>query len=110
MTLGYCMELVDGIAPNGYDESIKKRWIGELDGRVRIELHDEAIEAVSEYDASTSLNTQLAAPVPFDQMYWMYLVAMLDLANGDTARYLNSASMFNTAFENYSKWLIRRKR
>ena len=109
MTLGYCMELVDSIAPNGYDESIKKRWLSELDGRVRVELHDEAIDGVSDFGASTSTNTQLAAPFPFDQMYWMYLIAMLDLANGDTARYLNSATMFNSAYENYAKWLIRRR-
>lgn len=103
------MQLVDSIAPNGYDESIKKRWLSELDGRVRVELHDEATDGISEFGGSTSLDTQLAAPFPFDQMYWMYLIAMLDLANGDTARYLNSATMFNSAFENYAKWLIRRR-
>lgn len=107
MTLKTCIELVDKMAPNSFDKTIKLRWLSEIEGKLQIELCDRSISELVEYDSDTSEDTKLLIPFPFDQIYWMYLIAMLDFANGDNVHYTNSSELFNTVLDSYSKWLIR---
>lgn len=109
MTIHTCIDLVDAMAPNGVDASIKLRFLGELEGKVKVELLGESPEAAETFDESTSVDTELCVPYPYDQLYWMYLVAMLDLVSGDTAHYENAAALFNAAYQSYGKWLKRRE-
>lgn len=46
-------------------------------------------------------------PFPYDQIYWMYLTALLEYARGDSARYEIGAALFNAAYRNYAKYLVR---
>lgn len=102
MTSDTCMALVDTLAPNGVEASVKLRWLCELEGRIRVELkHQPPAEL------SLEIGSDLSVPYPFDQLYWMYLVAMIDFINHDCSRYENSAAMFNMAYRSYAKWLQR---
>ncbi|MBQ9161738.1 MAG: hypothetical protein IJX74_00540 [Clostridia bacterium] len=107
MTIGKCIGIAETIAPNKIDRELKLRWLSELEGKIAVELFDAMPEELNEYSAECEDGVQLYVPFPFDQIYWMYLVAMLDLANGDNARYGNSAGAFNSAFESYAKWVLR---
>ena len=107
MTIGKCISIAEGIAPSKHSRELKLRWISELEGKISVELFDKSPSDLSEYDADSRDDLTLAVPFPFDQIYWMYLVAMLDLANGDNARYASSAGTFNSAFESYAKWVVR---
>ena len=108
MTIRNCIALVDEIAPNGVDASVKLRFLGEIEAKVKVELLGESPDSVEVFDENTYLDIELCVPHPFDQLYWLYLVAMLDFLGGDSARYENAAALFNAAYQNYGKWLKRR--
>lgn len=108
MTIKTCMNLVDTVMPNALPEAVKLRFLGEVEGRVRVELLGEEPNTMAVFDASTSADTELSAPHPYDQLYWLYVVAMMDYISGDLARYENTATLFNAAYQNYGKWLKRR--
>ena len=77
MTINTCLSFVDGILPNA--------------------VPDEAADG----------DTELSVPFPYDQIYWMYLTALLEYARGDSARYEIGAALFNAAYRNYAKYLVR---
>ena len=101
MTINTCLSFVDGILPNAVPRATKCRWLGELEGRVRVELLGTAPDEVADGD------TELSVPFPYDQIYWMYLTALLEYARGDSARYEIGAALFNAAYRNYAKYLVR---
>lgn len=107
MTIGKCISIAESIAPSKHSRDLKVRWISELEGKISVELFNRSPLDLEEYGAESRDDQALEVPFPFDQIYWMYLVAMLDLANGDNARYQSSAGAFNSAFESYAKWVVR---
>ncbi len=109
MTVTTSIQVADRLAPNRLDEALKRRWLGDLEGMIRVELLGESPEDVAHLTVEGVLPmcTRLRAPYPFDRLYWLYLVAMVEQAQGDTARYTNAAAMFNTAYASYAKWLKR---
>lgn len=108
MTVETCMRLVDGMRPNGFSEAVKRRFLGAVEGKVRVELLGEEPDTVPVMDENTPADTELTAPTPFDQLYLLYVMAMMDHVEGDTARYENTAILFNAVFQSYGKWLKRR--
>lgn len=109
MTVTTSIRVADQLAPNRLDENLKRRWLGDLEGMIRVELHDESPEAVASLTEEGVLPTSAAlqVPYPFDRLYWLYLVAMVEQTHGDAARYANAAAMFNTVYASYAKWLRR---
>ena len=103
MTVSACLDLVDSMLPNAADASVKRRWLTELEGRIRVERLGEPAGSFPALDA----DSDLLVPAPFDQLYWMYLIALIEYTSGDTSRYANAAALFNTAYQSYAKYLIR---
>lgn len=108
MTIESCLRFVDTAMPNALPEAVKRRFLGEAEGKVRVELLGEAPDAIPVIDETTPPDTELAAPAPYDQLYWLYIAAMMDYTLGDVARYENTASLFNAVYGSYGKWLKRR--
>ena len=108
MTIETCMNLVDSMMPNGVEPAVKLRFLGEIEGRVRVELHGESPDGEYDFDGKTPVDTELCVPHPFDQLYLLYVMAMMDYVSGAVSRYENGAAMFNTAYQSYGKWLKRR--
>lgn len=106
MTYDTCMSMADTLTPNRVSREVKRRWISELEGRIQVELEGVSPSSLTPPEA-TSDEVVLSAPYPFDRLYWLYVVAMLDYVHGDNARYENSAAMFNSAYQTYAKWRIR---
>lgn len=107
MTIRTCIDFLDALHPNQIDDAIKSRWLCELEGKIRVELHDSPLSHVEVWDGEVSENAELAAPFPYDQLYWTYLVAMTHFYHGDGARYENAAALFNAAYQSYAKHLRR---
>lgn len=61
----------------------------------------ETAEAMLEFDGA---QTELLAEAPFQKLYYTYLIAMIDLANGDYSKYQNSMVLFNSHLTCYSRW------
>lgn len=108
MTIDTCIRLVDELMPNRFPEAVKLRLLGEVEGKVRVELLGEDPAAAPVFDEDTSVDTELSAPHPYDQLYRQYLLAMLCHAAGDNARYENMAALFNASYLSYGRWLKRR--
>lgn len=107
MTIGKCIDIAESISPYKLKREVIVRWISELEGKIAAELFEKNPATLEEYGDDAEDHTVLAVPFPYDQVYWMYLVAMLDLSFGDNSRYGNSAGVFNSAFESYAKWVVR---
>ena len=108
MTIETCMRLVKSMSPEGLDEALTLRFLGEIEGKIKIELHGEDPAGTVDFDGSTAKDTVLCVPHPYDQIYWTYLLAMAGFVHGDAVRYENAAAMFNAAYRDYGKLLKRR--
>lgn len=108
MTIDACMKLVDAMCPNATEPALKLRFLGEVEGKVRVELLGEEPNGRTDFDERTPPSTELTAPHPFDQLYPLYVMAMIDYVGGYTSRYENGAALFNVAYQSYGKWLKRR--
>ncbi len=106
MTVNECLEIVEPLSPSAVGTDIRLRWLSELEGKIRVELLGESVEGQSMLTADDG-EEELIAPHPYDQMYWMYLLAMLFCASGEVARYENAAALFNAAYMGYAK-LVKR--
>ena len=45
-----------------------------------------------------------AGAAPHDKIYWAYLTAMIDFANGEYNKYQNTMQMFNSFFGEFMRW------
>lgn len=101
---------IDAIKPNNYTQDEKIEWLSRLDWAIKREIIDthEGADAVifSGYDSS-SLNTELIAPAPYDEVYLRWLEAQIDYANGEFGKYNNSNHMYETVYTAFESWYNR---
>ncbi len=102
MTIIEAINKIDSLKPNGYTQPDKVAWLSALDGIIKKEIIDthEGSENVIfvGYDEETALDTVMLVPAPYDDVYVKWLEAQIDYANGDTAKYNNSMTMYNAAY------------
>lgn len=100
------IERVDAVKPSPYGDEAKARWLEELDGKIAVEvLGTEApVYGPERWD-----DPLLVAP-PYDNLYELYVSAMIDYHNQEIDRYNNSMALFNTALEEFRRWYIRTHR
>lgn len=110
MTIAQAIAETDALKPNQYTDTEKTRWLDRLDRRIydEIVLTHEGSDDVefSGYDYTTG-EQELIAADPYSEVYIFWLECQIDYANGETARYANSSTMFNTAYEDYRNWYNR---
>ena len=73
-TLKSVIDYVDEIKPNAFSNEAKTKWLNECEGLVQTEV------------------------------YWAYLTAMIDFANGEYSKYQNTMQMFNSFFGEFMRW------
>ena len=106
-TLQGVLDIIDGIKPNAFSEEAKTAWINEIEGLVQTEVFLLAIEDVVQYTWPKDAAVTLLAKPPHDKIYWVYLSAMVDFANGEYDKYQNTMQMFNQFFGEYMRWYAR---
>lgn len=104
MTLSDVIERVDDIKPNAFSAKAKTAWINECEGMVQTEVFLLAPVEIISYNYETDKNTALLVDPPHDKLYWAYLAAMIDFANGEYNKYQNSVQMFNSYFGEFMRW------
>ena len=109
MTIKECIDMVDSIKPNQYGVEEKTRWLSFLDGIIINDVLKTHEGYEGQYDEFTGyshdrLGTKLIVNTPYDQMYVEFLKMKIDEANGETARYNNSATMFNSYLGMFKKY------
>ena len=103
MTIQEAIDRVDMIKPNQFSFDQKLAWLSELDGLVFKELiltHENAVDPdYIGYDAATPTDTQLLVPFPYTDVYFFYLCSQIDLGNAEIAKYNNSKTLYNNAYQ-----------
>ena len=99
------IERVDSIKPNVYTENDKYRWINTLEGLVSLQVIEED---PPEYDLPKDADTTLLVPPPFDDIYELYVSAMIDYHNREFNSYNNAVLMFTERMDQYKVWYIQR--
>lgn len=107
MTVLEAVAFADGVKPNAFTQEQKVRWLSELEGKLEREILHRAAGALEPYPLPGEGDRELLAPFPYDKVYWMWLCAMVDFANGEYDKYANSMAMANDAYEGYATWYRR---
>lgn len=101
-TIDEVIERVDRVRLNSYEDSVKAAWLLELDGRLFAEGFAEGEKTPPKaYPEDGRL--PLLVPFPYDNLYDLYLYAMMDFHNRELANYNNSAELFNAALDEFKK-------
>jgi len=96
--------LVDSYEPNAYDMITKARWVRECEGKVYTQLFLQQPLGFSWGSPSEYLDTELAIPAPYNQIYAQYLRAMIHYANAEPDRYNMDMSLFNQTWHELCVW------
>lgn len=111
MTIQECIEEVDGLVINQYEDYLKIKWLNEVDATVYedvIKQHEKENEVeFKEYDIDTDMSTELLMPAPYSDAYIQYLIAKINYYNGELDKYNNAAAMYNNKVAEYKAWYNR---
>ena len=110
MVLSDVIRMADEIKPNAFPNEVKVAWLNEAEGMVQTEVMLFAIEDVITYTWPEDQTTELLVHPPHDKLYWTYLTAMIDFANGEYNKYQNTMQLFNAYFGEYMRWFAQRYR
>lgn len=110
MVLKDLIDYVDEIKPNAFSDNTKTAWVNEAEGLVQTEVFLWASEQIITYDYETDKDKTLLVKPPHDKLYWAYLAAMIDFANGEYNKYQNTMQLFNSYFGEFMRWFALRYR
>ncbi len=109
MTIKECIDIVDSNKPNTYSIEDKVRWLSFIDEIIINDVlkthegYDGRYDLFEGYSAD-DISKRLIVSSPYDRLYPAYLKMKIDGENGETARYNNSASLFNSYMMEYRKY------
>lgn len=107
---------VDSLKKNQVPDDMKRKWLSDLEGLIIQEIiltheipdrlvENEAVNTYVKtegtedvYGAETDGETLLLAPPPYDDVYFWWLAAKIDMAAGDTKKYESDTQMYNNAY------------
>ena len=105
MTVNYVIQQTMQLHPDTIPDSVKCRWLSELDGKIMREtMHGEEFLP---YEFPRDGERELLVKAPYDNIYELYIMAMSDFFSGEMASYAQSAAMFEQAYEEFRKNYIR---
>lgn len=108
MTIQECIDIVENLKPSQHTIPDKVQWLSFIDEIIINDVlkthegYDGRYDDFAGYKPDNTLVT-LIVPSPYDRLYTAYLTMKIDEANGETARYNNSATIFNSYMMEYRK-------
>lgn len=106
------IDRVDMMEPNAFSPEQKLRWLSNLDGKVFTEViltHEGGkLDALPDYQTGQE---ELLIPRPYgEDIYYNYLMAMMDAENQETQRYNRRITMYNSNMQQFTNWYNRTHR
>ena len=101
-------DAIDQLKPNDFNRSEKRGWLKQLEQMILREIiipHGGTVEDVELKDFDDE--TDLLAPPPYDNIYALWLEAQIDRQYSEIAKYNNSITAFNAAYQTFSNWYNR---
>lgn len=102
-TVNSVIEYVDRLKPNIYTDEDKYTWISRLEGMIS---HDVLQEEGSQYISPDDADIPLQVSAPYDDIYALYVAAMIDFYNKEYNNYNNSVLMFQDRLDAFKAWYI----
>ena len=106
MTIAEAISAVNAQKHNTINQATLIEWLSYLEGQIHSEITDPG-STFSGFKSDVDTSTELSAPHPYDEVYIMYLISKIDLANQEIARYQNSRILFNNAYEQLRNYWTR---
>lgn len=109
MTIQEVIDRVQQEKPNTFSVEDMISWISEIEGKIvnevlrSHEMYDRQYDQFTGYSLN-DLERVLIARFPYDRLYVEFVKMKIDEMLEETARYNNSAIMFNTHYEDFRKW------
>ena len=108
MTIREAITLADAQKPNQVSKELKIRWLSELDGRVMCEIiSPKGEERFAGYAATTSEETVLKVPYPYDAVYPAWIAMHVSRVNGETARCNDYADVCEEHLDGFRRFWAR---
>ena len=101
MKVKEAIKRADALRPNAIDEEMKAEWLVRFDSEIAELMGIEAPILHWPEDQ------ELLMPFPKDEIYPLYLMARIDLANEETALYQNDMIVANQAITESKAWWYR---
>ena len=104
-TMNTVIGYVDGVKPNACTDEDKYRWINQLEGMLSTDVfHDpEPLCHAIPDDADAPLRLEH----PWEELYALYVMAMIDFHNQEFGSYNNAMLLFRTRLEQLKAWHLR---
>lgn len=104
MTVRELLEVLDATKKNEMPDELKLRWINDVEGRVQCEIWKKSPELFKRVLSDEDI---LSVPDPYCSMYLLFLVSMIEFAEGNYGDYARLSIEFEKNLELYAKWYIR---
>lgn len=104
MTMNAAIEYVDNIMPNVYKIDDKYEWLSRLDGRIAMEVLN--IDPPM-YELPKDADMELLVEHPYDDIYQLWLMAMIHFHNHEYDDYNNVVLMIQERFDSFKAWHLR---
>lgn len=105
MTIIEAIERIDSLKPNTYTKEEKIHWLSRIEGMLKrncIDNHEGAENVVfGGYDEDTPVDTILIVQEPYDELYVLWLEAMIDYTNGEYTKYNNAIVRYNDMYQTF---------
>lgn len=102
------IEYVDGVKPNAYTDEDKYRWINQLEGMLSTEVFQDAQPLCC--DIPGDADCPLRVGHPYEEIYSLYVMAMIDFHNREYGSYNNTMLMFRERLEQLKIHRVRTRR
>jgi hypothetical protein len=109
MTIKECIDIVDNSKPNTHSIEEKVMWLSFIDEIIIndvLKTHEGYDGRYDTFEGYSPDKTSVALIVqsPYDRLYPAYIKMKIDGENGETARYNNSAALFNSYMMEFRKY------
>lgn len=101
---------VDALYFNTFSMPEKIAWLSKADWMIKrhiLDTHEGPESEFRGYTPETDLQTELLAPVPYDEMYIPWLQSQMELALKEVDNYNASIMIFNTEYEAFERYYNR---
>lgn len=107
VTMNRVIEYVDRVKLNTYSDEEKYQWMKTLEEMIAKEVM--GLEDAKHWIPEDG-DKPLLVPAPYDEIYGLYVMAMIDFYNQEYGNYNNMTALFRQRLEQFQAWYIRQNR
>jgi hypothetical protein len=105
MTIRQAIDACNNRYPNRYNDTDKCQWLRELDVNLDVQTFDAPVQLENYYNYRAEEDKRnLLVPVGWEMIYVWWLVAQIQMADGEFDKATNAITLYNGYRDNYIEW------